>query len=335
MNKPDAPADMQGHTQDDSQPTQILTREITVDLAGQRLDKALAEVFPEYSRARLQKWFVDGFLTVSSGSTKQRDKVVGGEVATLHVQPERDDTVQAEAIDLNIVYEDDDILVINKPAGLVVHPGAGNRGGTLQNGLLHYNADLAAVPRAGIVHRLDKDTTGLMIVAKTIESHTALVRALKDREIEREYEAIVRGIVTAGGTIDAPMGRHPKDRLKMAVLPDTAANARTAVTHYRVMEKFSKHTHLQLKLETGRTHQIRVHLSENRFPIVGDQLYGGRFAMPKGASELLRNILQNFGRQALHARRLALSHPITHEPMEWQAPPPQDFEYLLRALRVE
>lgn len=318
----------------------ILIREIAISSAGQRLDKALAETFTEYSRAKLQKWFQDGDLTVANSLgepiTRQRDKVQGGEVITIDLQNielEVDDSILPEDIPLTIVYEDDALLIVNKPAGLVVHPGAGNRTGTLQNGLLHYDKSLAAVPRAGIVHRLDKDTTGLMIVARTLESHTALVRLLKDREIEREYEAIVRGLVTAGGTIDLPMGRHPRDRMKMAVLPETSINARSAVTHYRVLGKFAAHTHLQLKLETGRTHQIRVHLTEKRHPIVGDPMYGGRFAPPKGSSSELRDVLNNFSRQALHARRLAFVHPSTGEAMEWHAPRPDDMEALLLALR--
>lgn len=310
-----------------------ITREITAELAGSRLDKALAVTFPEYSRARLQKWLQNGSLTVSSGVDKQKDKVWGGEMVQLQPELEHDETVQPEAMPLDIVFEDAHLLVVNKPAGLVVHPGAGNWTGTLQNGLLHYDSELAAVPRAGIVHRLDKDTTGLMVVARSLEAQTALVRALKARDIIREYEAIARGTLVAGGTVDTLMGRHPKDRLKMAVLPDTAAGARHAVTHYHVLEKFEQYTHLQMKLETGRTHQIRVHLAHLNHPIIGDGLYGGRSLPAKGLSAATCELLQQFDRQALHAKRLAFAHPITGEPLAFQAPRPADMQALLIALQ--
>lgn len=312
---------------------QTITRSIADDLAGSRLDKALAMTFPEFSRARLQKWLQEGALQVSSGICKQKDKVWGGEIIRLQPEVELDDTVLAEDIPLDIVFADEHLLVVNKPAGLVVHPGAGNWTGTLQNGLLHYDGKLAAVPRAGIVHRLDKDTTGLMVVARTIEAQTALVRALKARDITREYEAIVRGVVTAGGTIETSMGRHPKDRLKMAVVSETSTGARHAMTHYRVLEKFSDYTHLHMKLETGRTHQIRVHLAHINYPIIGDGLYGGRSLPAKGLAADLRDQLQQFDRQALHAKRLALQHPITGEALEWHAPRPADMQALLAALQ--
>lgn len=314
--------------------TEILTRTIPEPLAGARLDKALAETFPEYSRARLQQWLQAGLLQVDSGLSRQKDKVLGGEVVTLQPEPEPDERVLPEAMPLNVVYEDDALLVINKPAGLVVHPGAGNRSGTLQNGLLHYAPELAGVPRAGIVHRLDKDTTGLMVVARTLKAQTALVRALKAREISREYTALVKGHVTAGGFVEAALGRNPKDRLRMAVLPETATGARAALTHYRVASKFPGYTHLNLKLDTGRTHQIRVHMAHIQHPIVGDPLYGGRSMPVKGFSAEVQQVLVGFSRQALHAWRLAFAHPEHGEMMAWEAPIPDDMQRLLDLLQA-
>ena len=231
---------------------------------------------------------------------------------------------------LSIVYEDEHLLVINKPAGLVVHPGAGNRAGTLMNGLLHHVPALANIPRAGIVHRLDKDTSGVMLVAKTLEAHTALVRQLADREISRTYLAVCSGVLTGGGTVNAPIGRHPVDRLKMSVRD----SGKPAVTHFRVIERFAAHTYVEVELETGRTHQIRVHFAHRRNPLVGDPVYGGRLGMPAGADENLQNTLRGFRRQALHATRLRLAHPISGEPLEFQQPPPDDFQRLLEALRA-
>lgn len=230
-----------------------------------------------------------------------------------------------------MVYEDDALLVINKPAGLVVHPAVGNRNGTMQNALLHYAPELAGLPRAGIVHRLDKNTTGLLVVARTLAAHKHLVDKLQNREFEREYLTVVNGVMTAGGTVDAPIGRHPVDRLRMAV----NESGKPAVTHYRVIERFRAHTWVRVQLETGRTHQIRVHMAYKRYPIVGDPTYGGRFRVPPDSSESLLNTLRDFRRQALHAARLGLQHPETGEMMQWEVPVPEDMEKLIQALQQD
>lgn len=296
---------------------------------GQRLDKALADLLPDFSRSRLQGWLREGLVRVDGEVLAPRTAVRGGErvVARLEAEP-AEPAVEAEPIDLDVVYEDADLLVVNKPPGLVVHPGAGNREGTLQNALLYHDPALASLPRAGIVHRLDKDTGGLLVVARTSRAHKHLVAALAAREVEREYEAVVYGVLTAGGTVDAPIGRHPVDRKRM----DVREGGREAITHYRVIRRFRAHTHVSLKLESGRTHQIRVHMRHIRHPLVGDPVYGRRLAIPAGAGEELATALHDFRRQALHARRLALVHPATGERMEWDAPPPPDFRALLRLL---
>jgi 23S rRNA pseudouridine1911/1915/1917 synthase len=296
---------------------------------GQRLDKALADLLPDFSRNRLQTWLRDGHIRVDDETAAPRMPVRGGErvVARLEAEPATPQ-VAPEPIALDIVYQDADLLVVNKPAGLVVHPGAGNRDGTLQNALLHHAPELAALPRSGIVHRLDKDTSGLLVVARGARAHKHLVAALAAREIEREYEAVVYGVLTAGGTVDAPIGRHPADRKRM----DVREGAREAVTHYRVIRRFRAHTHVRLTLESGRTHQIRVHMRHIRHPLVGDPVYGRRLAIPAGAGETLAATLRGFRRQALHARRLALTHPADDRHLEWQAPAPPDFTALLTAL---
>ncbi|MGH8529302.1 MAG: 23S rRNA pseudouridine(1911/1915/1917) synthase RluD, partial [Nevskiales bacterium] len=278
--------------------------------AGQRLDKALAGLLPQYSRARLQTWIAAGAVTVNGVLPRPRDKLAGGETITVAVAEETVVSAAAQAIPLEIVYEDSAILVINKPAGLVVHPGAGNPAGTLLNALLHHAPELAKLPRAGIVHRLDKDTSGLLVVARKLEVHAALVGAMQARLVEREYEAVVCGVMTAGGTVDAAIGRHPQDRKRMTVRANSGRGERAAVTHYRVLERFRAHTYVRVKLETGRTHQIRVHFQHIRFPIVGDPVYGRRLALPPRARPELEAVLRAFRRQALHARRLALSHPL-------------------------
>jgi len=300
--------------------------------AGLRMDQALAELFPEYSRSRIKEWIVAGGVKINGEAVeKPRTKLSGNEkilvTGTIQVQTSH----QAQAIDLNVVYEDEDILVLNKPAGIVVHPGAGNHDSTLLNALLNHCSTIDMVPRAGIVHRLDKDTTGLMVVAKTIPSHTHLVAELQEREISREYEAIVNGTLVAGGTVDAPIGRHKTKRTSMAV----NHSGKPAVTHYRVIEKFADFTHVRLKLESGRTHQIRVHMSHIRHPLVGDPLYGGRTRLPKGASSELITTLRGFSRQALHAVQLGLFHPVSGEWMVWQAPLPDDFVALRDLVRLE
>lgn len=301
---------------------------ISLDHAGQRLDQALADLLPEYSRTRIKEWIESGRVLVDGVQLRPKDKVLGGERVEIAAELPASAEVQAEAIELDLVHEDRQVLVINKPAGLVVHPGAGNAAGTLQNALLHFDPKLGQVPRAGIVHRLDKDTSGVMVVARTVESHTALVRAIEAREVEREYEAICLGVMTGGGTVDAPLGRHAVDRLRMAVRED----GREAVTHYRVIQRFRGHTHVRLKLETGRTHQIRVHMAHIRYPLVGDPVYGGRLLLPKGAESRLIEALRAFKRQALHAARLAFEHPKTGKPIECEAPVPDDMRALLAAL---
>ncbi|MBO2634076.1 23S rRNA pseudouridine(1911/1915/1917) synthase RluD [Shewanella algae] len=309
-----------------------LKSEISATQTGLRLDQALAELFPDYSRTRIKEWILDGKVSVDGTVVnKPREKVLESQEIEVQATLEEEVHAEAQAIDLNIVYEDDHILVINKQAGLVVHPGAGNSDGTLMNALLHYCPEIEHVPRAGIVHRLDKDTTGLMVVAKTVEAQTHLVAALQARDITREYEAIVLGTMTAGGTVDEPIGRHPTKRTHMAV----HHSGKPAVTHYRVAEKFRAHTRLRLRLESGRTHQIRVHMAYIGHVLVGDPVYGGRPKPPKAASEAFFEVLKNFKRQALHAVRLELVHPITCELMSWQAPIPEDMVELTKALRKD
>lgn len=303
--------------------------------AGERLDRALAELFPEYSRTRLQEWLKAGHLQVDGMSPAPRTRVAGGESVMLDagIAEVVDPTLDAgpEAVDFAIVHEDDAILVVNKPAGLVVHPAAGHRGGTLQNGLLHHDARLGAVPRAGIVHRLDKDTTGLMVVARTLAAHNRLVMQLHDRAVVREYRAIVAGVPVAGDTIDAPIGRHPRDRQRQAVVRD----GKTAVTHYRVERKYRAHAHVRLRLDTGRTHQIRVHMAHAGLPLVGDPMYGGRPRLPRSPHPALQQALQGMRRQALHAARLELAHPESGAWMTWEAPLPADFQALLDGLEAD
>ena len=306
-----------------------LEKQVPEELAGSRLDQALAKMFPEFSRSRLKVWILAGHVSVDGRHPKPRDAVEGGEQVTVRPQAEVSVTSEPEAIDLDVAWEDDALLVIRKPAGLVVHPGAGNLRGTLMNGLLHYVPDLVNLPRAGIIHRLDKDTSGLLLVAKTLEAHTALVRALADRQISRHYLAVCTGVLTGGGTIDAPIARHPVDRLRMSV----QENGKPAVTHYRLIERYRSHTFVRVQLETGRTHQIRVHFAWRRHPLVGDPVYGGRLQLPAGASGELTQALRGFRRQALHAARLSLAHPGTGETLDVECDPPDDFESLLGALR--
>ncbi|MET0534645.1 MAG: 23S rRNA pseudouridine(1911/1915/1917) synthase RluD [Steroidobacter sp.] len=301
---------------------------IPLEHAGHRLDQVLAELLDGYSRTRIKEWIDAGQVLVNGSRLRPKDKVVGGEnVEVSATLPDAVD-VAPEEIGLNIVHEDKHVLVINKPAGLVVHPGAGNAAGTLQNALLHFDPKLAQVPRAGIVHRLDKDTSGLMVVARTVEAHTALVRAIEAREVEREYEAVCVGVMTGGGVVDAPIGRHPVDRLKMAVRED----GREAVTHYRVLHRFRGHTHVRLKLESGRTHQIRVHMMHVHYPIVGDRVYGGHMLLPKGAAPVLIDAIRGFKRQALHAARLSFAHPVSEKQIENDAALPSDMQELLGVL---
>jgi 23S rRNA pseudouridine1911/1915/1917 synthase len=299
------------------------------DFAGLRLDQALARMFPEYSRSRLKEWLLAGAIVVEGGPKRPRDAVSGGEVVTLEPLAEQSVRAEPEPIELDIVHEDDDLLVVNKPAGLVVHPGAGNPAGTLMNGLLHHVSSLQEVPRAGIIHRLDKDTSGLLLVAKSLTVHTALVRLLAAREISRHYLAVCNGVLTGGGTIREPISRHPVDRKRMSV----QQNGKPAVTHYTVKERFAAFTYVDVKLETGRTHQIRVHFAHRRHSLVGDQVYGGRLALPKGASDELVQILRHFKRQALHATRLAFEHPSSGQLIDLEVLPPKDFQVLVEVMR--
>ena len=299
---------------------------------GKRLDQTIAIMFPDYSRSRLKDWILSGCVRVNDEIlTRAREKMYGGESIVINAEVESEQRFEAQNIKLDIVYEDDDILVINKPAGLVVHPGAGNPDGTVLNALLHHFPEIDVVPRAGIVHRLDKDTTGLMVIAKTIAAQTNLVEALQLREITREYEAVANGLMTAGGLVDEPIGRHPTKRTHMAV----TISGRPSVTHYRVMEKYRLHTRLRLRLETGRTHQIRVHMSHITHPLVGDPVYGGRPRPPKNSTPELLAKLRSFKRQALHAAMLSLYHPITGELMTWHADLPDDFVELVELLQAD
>ncbi|NNF40707.1 MAG: 23S rRNA pseudouridine(1911/1915/1917) synthase RluD [Woeseiaceae bacterium] len=309
----------------------IQTRSIPDELAGLRLDQALARMFPEYSRSRLKEWLLSGAITVNGGARRPRDAVEGGERIEMQVQAETLVRDKPEPILLDVVFEDEQLLVINKPAGLVVHPGAGNPTGTLMNGLLHHAPELEEVPRAGIIHRIDKDTSGLLLVAKTLQAHTILVRRLADRDVSRQYLAICRGVLTGGGTINEPLGRHPVDRKRMSV----QQNGKSAITHYTVIERFRAFTYVDVKLETGRTHQIRVHFAHRRHALVGDPVYGGRLALPSGASQDLVEALRRFKRQALHAARLSLAHPVHDETVEFSVPPPADFQHLLDVLRED
>ena len=314
--------------------SEIIQHQDTVPEAclGKRLDQTLAIMFPDYSRSRLKDWILAGSVMVNGDVLpRAREKMYGGETVTINAKIEVEQRFIAQNITLDIIYEDDDILVINKPAGLVVHPGAGNPDGTVLNALLHHYPAIEIVPRAGIVHRLDKDTTGLMVVAKNIAAQTNLVEALQLREITREYEAVANGLMTAGGVVDEPIGRHATKRTHMAV----SFSGRPSVTHYRVMEKYRLHTRLRLRLETGRTHQIRVHMAHITHPLIGDPVYGGRPRPPKNATPELLTKLRGFKRQALHAAMLSLYHPITGELMTWHADLPADFIELIELLQAD
>jgi len=300
-------------------------------MAGRRLDRALVELFPDYSRSRLSRWIKSGQVQVDGRHFSPSDRVAGGEQVKLEIRLESQENWEPQEIPLHIVYEDDAILVINKPAGLVVHPAAGNPDGTLLNALLHHAPELAQVPRAGIVHRLDKQTTGLLVVARDVTSHIRLVEQLQTRTVTRQYSAVVVGVMPSGGTVDAPIGRHRVDRKRMAV----TGQGRQAVTHYRVAERFAAHSLIDVHLETGRTHQIRVHVAHIRYPLVGDPVYGGRLRIPAGCGDELMAILRSFRRQALHAGRLGIVHPATGEAMEWQAALPDDMVQLINQLRVD
>jgi 23S rRNA pseudouridine1911/1915/1917 synthase len=301
---------------------------VLLEQSGKRLDQVIADFMPEYSRSRLQQWIKQGHILVNNTQLKSKDKVKINDLIEVRAELESQGEWQAEDIPLDIIYQDEEILIINKPAGMVVHPAAGNHSGTLVNALLHHFPDIEAVPRAGIVHRLDKDTTGLMVVAKTLTAHAHIVEQLQSREMGREYEAIVSGVMTGGGTVDEPIARSPKNRKKMAV----NQFGKHAVTHYRVLERFDAHTHIRVKLETGRTHQIRVHMAHIKYPLIGDSTYAGRLKLPAGASDEVKEALRQFERQALHAKKLTLIHPQTEEEMSWEIELPEDMQGLLSIL---
>jgi 23S rRNA pseudouridine1911/1915/1917 synthase len=301
---------------------------LPLEFAGRRLDQALAQLLPQYSRTRIQQWIDAGAILVNGLVPRARDLVTGGEAASVEARIEDETGIAAEKLPLDVVHQDAAVIVLNKAPGVVVHPGAGNREHTLQNALLAHDPKLRRVPRAGLVHRIDKDTSGLLVVARTLESHTALVAALAAHDIEREYLAVCTGAMTGGGSVDEPIGRHRTQRTKMAVRSD----GRSAVTHYRIEKRFRAHTLARVHLETGRTHQIRVHLAHIGYPIVGDPVYGGRKRLPAGASAALKTALEGFQRQALHAARLSFNHPKSGKPVSYEAPLPADLAGLLDAL---
>lgn len=305
-----------------------LKAEVPEDLSGSRLDQIAAKLFPDYSRSRLQSWIKEGSLLVNSQKLRPRDRVNEGDVLQIDAQLEVAERWVPQDLPLEIVFEDEHLLILNKAANVVVHPAAGHGDGTLLNGLLYRYPALAELPRAGIIHRLDKDTTGLMVVAKSLIAHGSLVKQMQAREISREYEAVVQGVLTGGGTVDKALGRHPVSRKKRAIVE----LGQEAITHYRVRERFRSHTHIDVKLETGRTHQIRVHMAYLNNPIVGDQMYGGRLRLPAACSGELKTCLQTFKRQALHARRLGLSHPMSEEFLSWEVERPADMTALLNTL---
>ena len=313
-----------------AQPEQRSARVPDAD-AGRRFDAVLAGLFPEFSRSRLAEWIKSGDALLDGAQVRPRDPVRGGEEVTLAVVLDTQTEAEPEDIALTILHEDRDVFVIDKPAGLVVHPGAGNPDGTLVNALLFRDPKLAALPRAGIVHRLDKDTSGVMVVARTLQAHAALVEQLSARAVHRQYLAIVVGALVSGGTANAAIDRHPRDRLRMTARDD----GRDAVTHYRLRERFRAHTALECRLETGRTHQIRVHMAHLKHPIVGDPLYGGSLRLPRAASEELIAALRAFKRQALHAETLEFIHPLSGEPLRCSAPVPPDMQELMRLLRED
>ncbi|MCG6118636.1 MAG: 23S rRNA pseudouridine(1911/1915/1917) synthase RluD [Aquimonas sp.] len=308
-------------------------RELVLPLSagGLRFDQALAEALPEFSRSRLAAWIKAGDALIEGRVGKPKDPVSGGERITLTVRLEAVEHAVPQNIALELLYEDADLLVVNKPAGLVVHPGAGNPAGTLVNALLHLDPRLEALPRAGIIHRLDKDTSGALVVARSPQAHASLVEQLSAREVQRQYECVVYGVLVAGGTVDAALDRHPVDRLRRAVVEQ----GKPAVTHYRVRRRFRAHTQLQVNLETGRTHQIRVHMAHIRHPLLGDPLYSGGLKLPKAASPEFIEALRGFRRQALHAERIAFAHPRGGATVEVEAPRPADLQALLDALAAD
>ena len=314
--------------------TERIQQQATVpqELDNDRLDQVAAKLFPDYSRSRLQGWIKKGDLLVDGQQLRPRDKVREGVELSIDTEPEQAVGWEPQDIDLDIIYEDEHILVLNKPAGLVVHPAAGHADGTLVNALLAHAPEMAQMPRGGIVHRLDMETSGIMVAAKSLLAHQDLVAQLQERTVKREYVAVCIGVMTGGGTVDEPIGRHPKQRKKMAVL---VVGGKPAITHYRVIKRYGHHTQIAVNLETGRTHQIRVHMAHKHYPLVGDPTYGGRPRIPKGASDELIAALRGFPRQALHARALGLFHPETGEEVHFECPLPEDIKGLLSVLETE
>jgi 23S rRNA pseudouridine1911/1915/1917 synthase len=296
--------------------------------AGHRLDQVAAELFGDYSRARLQKWIRSGELTVDGHSSKPTYRVTGGETLQLNALPEIEEKVFPQDIPIKIIHADDDVILIDKSAGMVVHPAVGNPDGTLQNALLHFDSSLAMLPRSGIVHRLDKDTTGIMIVARSFRAHNSLVEQLQSRTMSRVYEAVAKGEIKGSGTVDAPVGRHPRNRKMMAVVP----SGRHAVTHYRLIQPCKGSSHLEVRLETGRTHQIRVHMAYLGYPLLGDAVYGKKPKPGKAKSSDIPEEALMFPRQALHARTLSLVHPATQERVTYESPLSPDIAELLQTL---
>jgi len=303
--------------------------QVSVDLSGQRLDQVAVYLFPQFSRARIQEWIKNGQITLAGRVVKPNTKVVGGEVVHLEVELQETGDWQAQELALECVYEDEDLLVINKPADLVVHPAAGNADGTLLNGLLHYLPELRTMPRAGIVHRLDKDTTGLMVVAKNLGAQNHLVQQLQARTVSRQYVGVVMGAIPPHGRVEAPIGRDPFNRIKMAVVKQ---GGKEAITHFQRLNRLGPMSLVRMKLETGRTHQIRVHMAHQGFPLLGDQLYGKKLGRCVDLTDEASRIVNEFPRQALHAEKLSLVHPQTGELCTWQAPWPDDFAMLVEAL---
>jgi 23S rRNA pseudouridine1911/1915/1917 synthase len=317
----------------DSHDSINISQQVPLEMGHKRLDQVAAKLFPDYSRSRLQQWIKDGELTVDGAVFRPRDKLIGGEILQINAFLEAQERWEAEDIAIDVVYQDAHIIVINKPVGLVVHPGAGTPSGTLLNALLFHFPESATIPRAGIVHRLDKDTSGLMVVARTLAAQTSLAAQLQKRTMGREYYAVCMGVMTGGGTVDEPIGRHPTHRTKMSVAPEGLG--KDAITHYRVEERYVNHTLIRCKLESGRTHQIRVHLSHIGYPLVGDPLYAGRSRLPKGVSPEVLAKLKTFKRQALHAGHLELEHPDTGLMESWDVDIPEDMEQLIEILHQD
>ncbi len=312
---------------------------VSDEMIGKRVDQVLAHHLSDYSRSRLQQWLKAGYVLMDGKVPKTKEKVVGGEAIEVNAAQALADSKpqenwKAQPIDLAIIYEDDALLIVNKPVGLVVHPGAGNLDGTMVNALVHHEPALANIPRAGVIHRIDKDTSGILVVAKTLATHNALTQLLQEREFTRGYQAVVMGVMTGGGKIEAPIGRHPTQRTKMAVLPHSKT-AKEAITHYRIAKRYRSHTLVDVKLETGRTHQIRVHMAHINYPIIGDATYGGRLRIPANSTEDFLDCLRAFRRQALHAKLLGFVHPVTNEYMEWEADLPDDMQALIQALETD